>query len=294
MESVEDDGNRGTLLPRTLSLIEALAVHGPTSLSDLCDIVGYPRVSVWRALRVLIKAKWVRNSEGPYLYELSAPLSTIMKSAHFAYLETIEIDSIVRWMKPKGIAVRAGLIHGSAVYTVIEPVGYVSDDANEQNSIHSNGTRAAILSSTREEATRFLDLYIRSEDCSDEDRNLIMSNAYFPSMLNDAPRGVFSHSEGDVSYIPTRFNGGSPGAIELVATGRGSAKKQSIQNLATVVREVEKIMESYSEDEQQFPTKGFIDLPKKLSGNMAGRAKHLLAPGAEHWIRVIKMAFPIK
>lgn len=69
---------------RLLMAIEVIARDGPLTADDLRIRLGLPKTVVWRLVKKLREADWVRLRNGGHLIELNARLDELFATAHFA------------------------------------------------------------------------------------------------------------------------------------------------------------------------------------------------------------------
>ncbi len=80
---------------RLLVAIEIIAKHGPLSADTLRAQLNLPKTVVWRLIKKLREAGWIRLRHGGHLIELDVRLDELFATAHFADREFSAVGDIM-------------------------------------------------------------------------------------------------------------------------------------------------------------------------------------------------------
>lgn len=211
------DGDLPRQFPvRVIALTEYLAKRGPCTLAEIATDLGIPRVSAWRGLQVLRESGWVRVWSRGSRYELSARAGEILASAHYAQPESDCIDAFIEGFRFSAeFDVRAGFLHGPALYTPLEIHSVDHSRAAPKSLIYDLGPRTAALACSRKELQRFISLYSRSVSITPDERLSIDSGEFFREICASSKVGLVAGEDSFSLGLPVRFPTGAIGAIEL-------------------------------------------------------------------------------
>lgn len=94
--TVNDDPDTPAIGPdRLLLAVELIARQGPLSADELRALLGLPKTVVWRLIKKLREAGWIRLRHGGHLIELDVRLDELFATAHFADREFAVVGDIM-------------------------------------------------------------------------------------------------------------------------------------------------------------------------------------------------------
>jgi hypothetical protein len=161
-------------MSRVLQVAEAVALHGPIALAELCTRLAFSKASIWRCLDVLRARDWVRMRLGDNAFEATAGFAERTAGCHRSIPLANQINAFLRGLIEDGpFHVEFGALVSPGEFVILETSKVASYRRPMRSLVDDDIAIAAQLGLSPSEKVVQLSSYLRQ--CSEEERRAIQS-----------------------------------------------------------------------------------------------------------------------
>lgn len=224
-----------TATQRLLTVLQAIAEHGPISHSALCDRLPISRSAIWRAALLLRAQGWLRIRPGDKAYELTCTLDRLMAGANFQSEEAEEIAPHIRMVQEMGpFHVDFGCFIARGQFVLLESTRATACRRSPLSLVFDEGAVAAQIVMDRPQVLRHLRAFL--DRATEEERRAIESGEHGRVLDRLGRDGIVWAMDRRQFSLPWQSRQGTAGALTI--TLRADQRRDMLPPLVATLRGV--------------------------------------------------------